>query len=73
MKEEEILINVVINGVNLHSTCLIQPMEARPVDELYLKEFETDDEANPSMDMALIIGPVTIKRGQNGRYVHPST
>ena len=57
-------------------TCLIEPNQARllrPVDELFVKSLKEAMKANPSTDVAPIIGLVVLKKGKhksNGLHVH---
>ena len=67
-----ILLN--IGYYTLPVTCLIEPKEARllrPVDNLFVKSLKEAMKANPSTDVAPIIGLVVLKSGKNGKYVHP--
>ena len=41
------------------------------MDILFVKSLKEAMKANPSTDVAPIIGLVVLKSGKNGKYVHP--
>ena len=64
-----------IGYYTLPVTCLIEPDKARllrPVDELFVKSLKEAMKANPSTDVAPIIGLMVLKNGINYESnVHP--